>query len=1104
MSLQWTQLPAGNIRKTGTATARQSRTAVVTLPNNQTVSQAGSMRVNYHTGTGTATTGNENRQLNKGIFIGALDASTDSTVNINDWIDFSTSGRGAASFAIQGRATLGTATEVELRLYDWNNGAVNLSNSDITSIWYSEATITAAELRTLLASLSTDTDPTDSHSFVFFDGDGIYQSEISNLPSSSGGTVDFSTIPANTITTAMIQNSAVTNAKIGNGAVGNTKLGTNAVTAVKIANGTITGNKLQGNTLTSTQIGPNAITSSELADNAVIRSKLADNSVGTPELLNNSISSAKIADGAIISSKIQSNAVVGSKINANSIDAGKIADGAVTLAKLDDGDATANQIIKRNADNTAWDYSDDATGEGGGGTPGTITSSPVKVFPTTGEFQTLTISRSNEFIDSGFDIPATGEKEYRFVFKEPGDQGRDLPAIRVFASTIRALRNQSTGGFPGDNNSGGVSDHINLDLLALSDTVSYITISKDSNNNLLISSNISGTYNYRIEEIRYTGTGGGTGIFEIKWKIQSLTGTNAETISDFGTAYFVNIANDNNKPLTIADPTEEGQVIRVVRRSNGDDTGNVVISVAAGSSTRIILPDDSVNTSYTLGNSTSESRQAVDLISVSNGTSGYNYETVQLGNHIDIPTDADIVDIVDREIPEAERLTNSSMQTYIDNQTTIDRLENGDTLLILDHSETAVRKTSYAQLRTGIRPADSTIQSLAQGELTKNNMFNGVNEILIDTATDKKVVDTTARTIGFNTPVTQGPPGPWDVRVYIKTAHGATKPAKPTATSFNGTTETFTGLTAGWTTDEASLKSSNYDPTTHDIWVTIFRYDPRTPNAAIVFSDVYKEDQEAGRQGPPGQSIQGPPGSDADVNATNIKAALAAEKLPSNLVSVENMDGNANGATTVQEVAESYDDKDIAASTDIRTDDEIDARIDNKVNGVFLRINDFTSQLNSKLTKNVLYPIVNMIINVGSGLRKNENTPNNDELELVNTNQGSSNQPIRTGRSLVRLRQVCTWYKRTGVGSGRRETFAAPVPLNCNWQNAESKSTNNDGVEVTGSTKVYLEQTNIQEGDRLVFGIETATEPDLQTTQQVIATDYDEQNNKFTFKATLK
>ena len=50
----------------------------------------------------------------------------------------------------------------------------------------------------------------------------------------------------------------------------------------------------------------------------------------------------------------------------------------------------------------------------------------------------------------------------------------------------------------------------------------------------------------------------------------------------------VNISGDTDKPLTIPDTTETGQLILVARESNGDDTGNAVIN---RSCMRVAVPE---------------------------------------------------------------------------------------------------------------------------------------------------------------------------------------------------------------------------------------------------------------------------------------------------------------------------------------------------------------------------------------------------------------------------------------------------------------------------------------------------------------------------------
>ena len=164
-------------------------------------------------------------------------------------------------------------------------------------------------------------------------------------------------------------------------------------------------------------------------------------------------------------------------------------------------------------------------------------------------------------------------------------------------------------------------------------------------------------------KLQVTGISGGGSGGAPKFNYELLTGTNAETLA-LGSAYQVNISGDDDKPLTIPDTTETGQLILVARESNGDDTGNAVISVAAGSSTRIRTPDNQVATSYTLGNSGSNTIQAVLLMSSENSAGDAEYLAIQLGEHSDIPSDADINTLIDTRIPESQRLLAASMYNF--------------------------------------------------------------------------------------------------------------------------------------------------------------------------------------------------------------------------------------------------------------------------------------------------------------------------------------------------------------------------------------------------------------------------------------------------------
>ena len=93
---------------------------------------------------------------------------------------------------------------------------------------------------------------------------------------------------------------------------------------------------------------------------------------------------------------------------------------------------------------------------------------------------------------------------------------------------------------------------------------------------------------------------------------------------------------------------------------------------------------------------------------------------------------------------------------------------------------------------------------------------------------------------------TSGPQGRYDVKVFIKVAHDASAPAKPTATSWDPDTSTFSGLTAGWSTNVPS-----FSPSTDDIYESFATYDPEA-NTLSEFATPFEIGAETGPAGPTG------------------------------------------------------------------------------------------------------------------------------------------------------------------------------------------------------------------------------------------------------------
>ncbi|AFH47898.1 Hypothetical protein IALB_0186 [Ignavibacterium album JCM 16511] len=133
-----------------------------------------------------------------------------------------------------------------------------------------------------------------------------------------------------------------------------------------------TGAGLTGGPITTTgtiSIANDGITNAMLQNNSVTSAKITDGTIVEADLGNGSVTSTKILDATITSAKFLNDAVT----------TAKILNGTILLEDIGANGATANQVIKRNASNTAWITAPDETGAGlawnltgnAGTTPGT-------------------------------------------------------------------------------------------------------------------------------------------------------------------------------------------------------------------------------------------------------------------------------------------------------------------------------------------------------------------------------------------------------------------------------------------------------------------------------------------------------------------------------------------------------------------------------------------------------------------------------------------------------------------------------------------------------------------------------------------------------------
>ena len=72
--------------------------------------------------------------------------------------------------------------------------------------------------------------------------------------------------------------------------------------------------------------------------------------------------------------------------------------------------------------------------------------------------------------------------------------------------------------------------------------------------------------------------------------------------------------------------------------------------------------------------------------------------------------------------------------------------------------------------------------------------------------------------------------------------------------------------------------------------------------------------------------------------------------------------------------------------------------------------------------------------------------------------------------------QDATWWRKTGVDSFGKTTFASPVALKVRWEDRSQLVRKADGSEVTSRSRVFLDR-EITEGDYLFKGTSVASDP---------------------------
>lgn len=123
------------------------------------------------------------------------------------------------------------------------------------------------------------------------------------------------TLPANTITNAMMADDSVDTAEIKNSAVTAAKLATDAVETLKIKDANITAAKLATDSVETAKIKDANVTAAKLATDAVETIKIKDANVTAAKLATDSVETAKIKDANVTSAKIASDTIVDSNIS---------------------------------------------------------------------------------------------------------------------------------------------------------------------------------------------------------------------------------------------------------------------------------------------------------------------------------------------------------------------------------------------------------------------------------------------------------------------------------------------------------------------------------------------------------------------------------------------------------------------------------------------------------------------------------------------------------------------------------------------------------------------------------------------------------------------
>ena len=111
----------------------------------------------------------------------------------------------------------------------------------------------------------------------------------------------------------------------------------------------------------------------------------------------------------------------------------------------------------------------------------------------------------------------------------------------------------------------------------------------------------------------------------------------------------------------------------------------------------------------------------------------------------------------------------------------------------------------------------------------------------------------------------QGPQGATTIRVFMRVAHNAAVPATPTATGYTPASDELTGLSTGWSQSFTTARGTDYDPTMHDVYESLVRYNPISATPLADFGTPFKVDADIGATGPRGSDgAQGPKGDKGD------------------------------------------------------------------------------------------------------------------------------------------------------------------------------------------------------------------------------------------------